>query len=139
VEILKLKKIEYSDFLGIFASGLCAVHCAITPIFFLSKPLLEHSNELHSHGNLFWSALDYVFLILSFIAIWYSSKHTSHKNIKTIFWVAWCIFTLGLISEKIDFEYGLWLTYLGSIILVIAHIINYRHCRKCKVNPKNSY
>ena len=32
-----------SDLLGIMASGLCAVHCAVTPFFFAARPLLDNA------------------------------------------------------------------------------------------------
>ena len=129
-------KQKQSDLLGAFASGLCAIHCTLTPIFFLAKPMLDNSIEIHAHGNSFWTALDYVFLVLSLVAVWFSSKHTSHKAIKWVLWIAWIVFSIGLLSERIHFENGIWLMYAGSITLVIAHIINYRHCRNCK---KDSY
>lgn len=133
-----IKNLNWSDFLGIIASGLCAIHCAITPVFFLAKPLLEHSKASHSHDNVFWASLDYVFLVLSLIAVWYSSKHTSHKKIKWILWLAWLVFSIGLVSEIVEFHYGIWLMYAGSIALIIAHVKNYQYCKKCKAENKTS-
>ena len=121
-----------SDLLGVLASGLCAIHCAVTPVFFIAKPFIHSSVNYHSHGSGFWSMLDYVFLVLSFIAVWFSSKHTNLKSIKWVLWSAWIVFSIGLLSERIHFENGIWLMYLGSAALVIAHVINYRHCQKCK-------
>ena len=121
-----------SDFLGVLASGLCAIHCAVTPVFFIAKPFIHSSVNYHSHGSGFWAMLDYVFLVLSLIAVWFSSKHTNLKSIKWVLWSAWIVFSIGLLSERIHFENGIWLMYSGSAALVIAHVINYRHCQKCK-------
>ena len=121
-----------SDLLGVLASGLCAIHCAVTPVFFIAKPFIHSSVNYHSHGSGFWAMLDYVFLVLSLIAVWLSSKHTNLKSIKWILWSAWIVFSIGLLTERIHFENGIWLMYSGSAALVIAHIINYRHCQKCK-------
>ena len=132
LETKTLLKQNQSDLLGALASSLCAIHCAVTPVFFIAKPFMHSSAEYHSHGSGFWAILDYVFLVLSFVAIWFSSKHTNHKSIKWIFWGAWLMFSVGLLSEGIHFRNGLWLMYTGSIALVIAHIINYRHCRNYK-------
>ena len=121
-----------SDLLGVLASGLCAIHCTLTPIFFLAKPILDNTVENQGHGNSLWTALEYVFLVLSLIAVWFSSKHTNLKSIKWILWSAWIVFSIGLLSERIHFENGIWLMYSGSAALVIAHVINYRHCQKCK-------
>jgi hypothetical protein len=131
-----IKNLNWSDILGVMASGLCAIHCAITPVFFLARPLLEHSTDAHGDGHGFWSLLDYVFLVVSLVAVWYSSKHTTHKNIKWILWSAWIVFATGLGSEIFSFQYGIWLMYAGSVALIIAHIKNYRFCKKCKIEDK---
>lgn len=126
-----IKNLNWSDFLGISASGLCAIHCAITPLFFAAKPLLySTSSERNNHIGL-WASLDYIFLILSLLAVWYSSVHTKHKTIKWALWLPWLIFSIGIISEQLNLENGIWLMYFGSISLILAHLKNYRYCKKC--------
>ena len=127
-----LSKTYSSDILGAFASGLCAIHCAITPLFFAARPILESTHAGHHHGNGFWSSLDYIFLVLSFFAVWFSARHTSKKALKWILWLAWLVFAVGLFSELFHFSSGIWLMYTGSFALVIAHIQNYRFCKRCK-------
>ncbi len=124
-------KINQSDIFGAAVSGLCAVHCTLTPLFFASRPLLERSFGEHAHGSGFWAALDYVFLFLSLLAVWYSARHTTHKTLKWVLWGAWLVFAIGLLSEPLDFSHGIWLMYAGSIALVLAHIQNYRYCQRC--------
>ena len=124
-----IRKLDFSDWLGVAASCLCAIHCTLTPIFFAAKPIWETTMGEHVHG--IWEMLDYVFLILSLMAVWYSARHTTHTTLKWVLWFAWGIFTVGLLTES--FFFGKWLMYTGSIILVMAHIKNYRHCQKCKL------
>ena len=119
----------YSNLLGAAASGLCALHCAATPLFFAAKPVLESTVEHHAHGSPFWAALDYVFLVLSFLAVWYSAKNTDHQTLKKILWFGWVLFAIGLFSEPFHLPYGSWLMYAGSIILVVTHLKNFQHCR----------
>lgn len=126
----QIKKLDYSDWLGAAASGLCAIHCTLTPLFFAAKPVWESTAVEYGHGV--WGMLDYVFLILSFLAVRYSALHTTHITLKWVLWLAWGVFALGLLSES--FAFGKWLMYAGSITLVIAHIKNYRHCQQCKVD-----
>jgi hypothetical protein len=121
-------RLYQSDLLGVLASGLCAIHCALTPVFFAARPLLEGH---HHHGG-FWGALDYVFLIVSLLAVWYSARHTSHRTYKWVLWVSWAVFAIGLLSEVLHISWGIWLMYIGSIVLVVSHIQNYRYCRSCK-------
>ncbi|WP_394748896.1 MerC domain-containing protein [Spongiimicrobium salis] len=127
-----MEKLRYSDLLGVAASGLCAVHCALTPLFFATRPILENIIGKHHHASGYWALLDYLFLILGLIAVWYSARHTVHKGIKSILWAAWGVFALGLLSETFHFIYGMWFMYLGSIALVVAHIYNHRYCKKSK-------
>jgi hypothetical protein len=127
------ENLEYSDWLGAAASGLCAIHCTLTPLLFAAKPVLEGSSgEHHSPG--FWAALDYIFLGLSLLAVWYSARHTSHGTVKWVLWAAWIVFAIGLLSEPLELSFGKWLMYAGSISLVIAHLKNYHHCQKCKTS-----
>ncbi|MGF1557111.1 MerC domain-containing protein [Paucihalobacter sp.] len=127
-----LIKQKQSDIFGATISGICAIHCTLTPLLFAAKPLLQTTVDAHEHASDFWHALDYVFLILSLLAVWYSSVHTNHKTIKWGLWLAWLIFSLGIISEQLHLENGIWLMYLGSIGLIVTHIKNYRFCKKCK-------
>ncbi len=135
----QIKRLAYSDWLGVAASGLCAVHCALTPLFFAAKPALagvvgEHA---HAHGHGFWGLLDYIFLVLSFLAVWYSARHTIQPALKWVLWAAWWGFAIGLLLEPYELASGKWLMYAGSFTLVIAHIKNYQHCRNCKVELSN--
>lgn len=124
-------KIGQSDLLGAAASGLCAIHCTLTPIFFAAKPVLDGAIGEHANCSGLWAALDYVFLVLSLAAVWYSAKQTSHTVIKWVLWIAWLVFAGGLLSEPMHIANGKWFMYAGSITLVIAHVQNYRYCINC--------
>lgn len=130
----QMEKLGYSDLLGVAASGLCAIHCALTPVVFIARPLFDSTLGQHYHGTGFWALLDYLFLVLSLAAVWYSAKHTVHARIKTVLWVAWVVFAIGLLSEVFHFVYGKWLMYIGSITLVIAHIYNHHYCKKSRMD-----
>ena len=127
------KKVNHSDIWGAAASGLCAIHCAITPLFFASRPVLEGSALGQSGGQCAWSGFDYIFLVISFFAVWYSVKYTSRAAIKWILWVSWLVFAAGLLTEILHFPFAKWLMYSGSVALVITHIFNHLYCQKCKV------
>ncbi len=131
------KKIEYSDWLGAAASGLCAIHCTLTPLFFAAKPVLESTIGGHAVNQSLWASLDFVFLALSLLAVWYSARHTVHTTLKWVLWVAWAVFAIGLLAEPLELSFGPWFMYAGSIALVIAHIQNYRHCKQCKIELPN--
>ena len=123
-------KINRSDILGASASALCAIHCTLSPLLFALKPVLESTNGNHSHTAGCWAALDYIFLVISLVAVWYSARHTNHSNIKWILWAAWGLFAFGLLSEPFDLSFGKWLMYGGSFTLFITHWKNYQLCQK---------
>ncbi len=123
------RRISRYDLLGVSASGLCVIHCTLTPLLFTAKPMLESTMGEHAHEGGFLAFFDYTFLVLSLVAVWFSARHTSHPNIKWILWIAWVVFAIGLLSEPLDLAFGKWLMYAGSITLVITHLQNYRYCR----------
>ncbi len=132
------KRVIYADWLGISASGLCLIHCALTPLLFTAKPLYYGmiGRQVHNHGA--WAALDYVFLILSFLAVWYAARNTSFITLKWVLWAAWIAFTIGLLLESMHLAFGHWLMYVGSITLVMAHIKNFYHGQHhCKIEVSN--
>ncbi|WP_299895587.1 MerC domain-containing protein [uncultured Aquimarina sp.] len=129
----RIEKINYSDWLGVTTSSLCAVHCTLTPLFFATRPILENTLNKHGHGAGFWALLDYLFLGLSLIAVWYSARHTSNSIVKWIFWSAWSIFTIGLLSELFHISYGKWLMYVGSFMLIGMHLLNLFNVKKVKL------
>ncbi|MGB3547043.1 MAG: MerC domain-containing protein [Saprospiraceae bacterium] len=118
------------DLLGLAASGLCALHCTITPLFFAAQPLLHHTTDhAHHHTGLsFWSSLDYVFLLLSLVAVWLASRASRRPSTRAWLWVGFSCFSLGLILESYS-PWALALLYLGSGILVVTHLVNFHQCR----------
>ncbi|PPK87844.1 MerC mercury resistance protein [Neolewinella xylanilytica] len=125
------KNLNRSDLLGAAVSGLCAIHCTLTPLFFAARPMLEGRLGAHAHGSGWWASLDYIFLVLSLLAVWYSARHTKHPSLRYLLWAAWITFAVGLLLEPYELAYAKWLMYAGSITLVFAHVRNHCHCRQC--------
>ena len=69
---------QKSDILGTFASSLCLIHCIATPFLFLAQ---ASAATFHSGPPVWWKSLDYVFLAISFLAIFLSTKNTTVKNV----------------------------------------------------------
>ena len=133
----QIKKMNYSDWLGAAASGICAIHCTLLPLFFVVQPVLGNAAAEHPGGLLILGLLDYVFLILSLLAVWYSARHTTHTTLKWILWFGWGMFAFGLLSEPFELPIGKWLMYAGSTTLVVAHLKNYRYCQKCTLKAQD--
>lgn len=113
-----------SDYIGMVSAILCLIHCIILPVIFALRAVdFEHDVE----GHFKW---DYLFLALSFYAVYHSAKHSPSPLIKMLFWANFSVLTLCIFLENISeaFEY---MIILASIGLVVVHFINIRHCQRC--------
>jgi len=118
------------DLSGATVSLLCTIHCAVTPLLFLTRPLLDGAAPSRI-GHAWWGGLDWIFLFLSLGAVWFSAKHTSNRNIRWLLWIFWIVFSVGLLLEMGGLKENKWVMYAGSISLAATHLINFRYCRKC--------
>ncbi|MBC6995128.1 MerC domain-containing protein [Neolewinella lacunae] len=116
------------DFIGAFASSLCIVHCLLAPLFFVAQPVVYHqvvSHQGHHHGEGLWGCLDYVFLLVSLLAVWFAHKPQRSGWVRGGLWGGWACFALGLfLGERLVGGEGMM--YLGSGILVLTHLSNLR-------------
>ena len=115
-----------SDFLGAFFSFLCLIHCILTPIIFISGCAATVSTS-HSPSELFWGYFDYLFIIVSLIAVFFSSKNSKSVFIKYALWLCWAILSFYLINEKIHpplLELNEITLYISASYLVILHSYN---------------
>ncbi|WP_298520995.1 MerC domain-containing protein [uncultured Kordia sp.] len=128
-----------SDTIGIYASSLCLVHCLATPLLFIAQ-----SQMICCEGTsvpLWWKALDLFFLVISFVAIYWSVISTSKEWMKYALWTTWFVLSFILINERMQWlsipEYAI---YFPSLSLVFLHFYNRKfcHCKedRCCVNSK---
>lgn len=70
------------DVFGAFASTLCLLHCIATPLLFI-----VHSCSIGgcSATPVWWKSIDYLFLVISFFAIYRSTQTTTSTFIKPFF------------------------------------------------------
>lgn len=125
--LFKLK----SDTLGAVSGSLCLIHCLATPLLFAFK-ICTVCRE-YTTSDL-WEKLDFVFLLVSFIAIFYSAQQTSKLWMKISFWVSWALLSLCLLNEKMEwFFVSEFLNYIPAIALIFLHLYNRRYC-SCKTD-----
>ncbi len=112
------------DKAGIASAILCTVHCIAIPVLFL----LKFSISAHDGYCLpsWWKHLDYVFLIVSFFAVYHSVTHTKTQAIKVSLWLFWAILAVAIIFEENLHP----LAYIASAGLVSTHFINIRRMKK---------
>lgn len=118
------------DIVGAIASSLCIVHCLITPVVFIATT--SALNHEFIGIPKWWRNLDFLFLLISFIAIYRSTKTTSKKIMKPALWVSWVFLLLLIVNEKISLlNLPEYYTYIIAILLAGLHLYNLRYCQ-CK-------
>ena len=111
------------DAVGVSASLACAVHCALLPLFFTSLPLFGI--------NIIENKLFEVSMILLAFGIGaYSLFHGYRKHHHR--WLPLVVFSAGFFSlalKEFIFGFELWLLIPAVLLIVSAHLLNYRFCR----------
>ena len=115
------------DALGAISSSLCVVHCLATPLLFISH--LYTSTDLKSIP-FWWKDLDFVFLTISFIAIYRATKTTSKNFMKYALWVGWIVLFSLILNEKMGlFAIPGISNYIAALSLSSFHIYNLKYCQ----------
>lgn len=132
---MNLKKLLLSsDVIGALASGLCLIHCMITPLIFVAKACSAMANCC-SETPLWWRMIDYLFIIISFIAILYATKHTNVKSIKLALWGSWTFLLTVTLSESFELiVFPKAVVYFPALMIVGLHIYNLKYCQ-CSEGP----
>lgn len=112
-----------ADYIGITGSVLCIIHCLITPVLLLTSSLFQNSAL-----RVGYLSLDYVFIGVNIIAVYFATRHYAPLAIKRSLWSFLLLFAAALLLEDADpiFEY---IAYIASAGLVITHLLNIRQHR----------
>jgi hypothetical protein len=124
-----LRKINW-DILGISASILCAIHCAILPLLLVSLPVLG-VNIIHN--TLFEYGMIGVAFVVGSLALLHGFRH-HHRHPGP-----WLLFTAGLlllVAKQIWHAYELQLLPFAVGLIIGAHVLNYRFSRTVEVREE---
>jgi hypothetical protein len=111
------------DAIGIATSLACAIHCAVLPLILTSLPLFG-INLVDNVG------FEYFMIFLACCVGVYSLWHGFRKHHHSFFPII--VFLSGmilLIAKQVWHDYQLWLLAPAVILIVTAHIINFKACR----------
>ena len=127
-----IKQAKHLNLLGVTASGLCLIHCLMTPLFFsLQASTFGLRNEHWS----WWQMVDLVFLFISGIAVFVSASHTSKPWMKYALWVSWITLSCIILNEKFQvFRIVEAAIYVPSISLIVLHMYNHKYCKCADTN-----
>lgn len=115
--------IHNSDKIGALSSTFCLIHCIATP--FLIGSILYSDLQVKTY-----LLLDYLFLVINFGAVWFSTRKHSNQYIKLALWSFFAIFSITLLTESL-FSYAHYILYVASFGLIVTHIYNWRYCTQC--------
>ncbi|MFD2933327.1 MerC domain-containing protein [Spirosoma flavum] len=112
-----------ADYIGITGSVLCIIHCLITPILLLTSSLFQNSSV-----RVGYLSLDYVFIGVNIVAVYFATRHYAPLAIKRSLWGFLGLFSVSLLLEDTApfFQY---MAYVASAGLVITHLLNIRQHR----------
>jgi hypothetical protein len=116
-------RINY-DALGIAASVACAIHCAVLPLVLTSLPVLG-INIIDHMG------FEYTMIFLAMVIGFYSLWHGYRLHHRSLF--PSLLFGAGIVLlflKQAFHEYQLYFLIPAVCLIVAAHLINYRGCRK---------
>lgn len=117
------------DALGITASLACAIHCAVLPLVLSSLPVFG----INIIDNAYF---EYFMIVLALVIGAWSLFHGFKKHHHS--WLPLLIFAAGfalLFCKQVWHSYQLWLLPPAVLLIVTAHYLNYRQCRKTSHSP----
>ena len=128
--------IKNSDSVGAMASTLCMIHCLLTPFIFVVQSCTA---TCCASAPAWWVTFDYLFLVISFFAIFKSTQTTRSNAMKYALWTFWFLLLSLILNESLEV---ILLTknilYFVAISLACLHIYNLKYCQcsesKCCVN-----
>lgn len=111
------------DALGIGASLACAIHCALLPLFLSSLPLFG-INIIDN--TLFEGIMIGVAFCIGSYSLYHGYKKHHHSLVPLSLFLAGFVF---LVTKEFFVHYHGWLLIPAVILIIAAHLLNYRSCR----------
>lgn len=114
------------DGLGITASLLCAIHCAILPLLFTSIPML--GIDIVQNKNFEFGMIGLAFVIGTY-ALYHGFRRHHHRLIPFFLFTAGFIF---LVLKEVLPTHHTWMVLPAMGFIIGAHYANYWFCKRAK-------
>ena len=111
------------DAIGISASIACAIHCAVLPLFFSVLPLFG-INIIHNMA--FEAGMIMLTLAIGVYALYHGYRRHHHSRMPLMLFGGGIVL---LVLRLFFVHYELWLLIPAVVLIVLAHLQNYRSCR----------
>jgi hypothetical protein len=112
----------WADYGGVLNAGVCAVHCAAGPFILAFWGVKPTSSE---------GTGDVIFLLLSGILVAAASGRLSTWQLRLALWTGLALFTATVLLTT-RYPVLEYVQYAVSLGLMVVHLLNLRHCRRCQ-------
>lgn len=127
MNIITIKKSISADNIGMASSSLCLVHCIITPFIFIAQACTA---SCCADSPVWWRAIDFLFLIISFTAVYFAAKNTSKEWVKVIFYILFGVLSFFIINEHFgNLHLHRLFLYTPAFLLFALHLYNKKYCQ----------
>lgn len=123
---IKTKNVVF-DRVGIWVSGICALHCLLLPLLLPIAPLVASS----VFAETWFERMILSFSILVGFAALFIGFHKYHRQLYPLY----SLVLGGLIYWNKDMfgaQYEPFTIAIGAFLIIAAHITNMRLCKSCK-------
>lgn len=111
---------------GITLSGICAIHCLLTPLLVLAVPVAGEAFEQP------WVHITMAIFIVPIGLFAFYSGYQHHKKVglTTLGLLGLALIGVGLLAplSRVNFLGHDAVTVVGSVCLILAHVLNRRAC-----------
>lgn len=113
------------DVWGLVLSGVCLVHCLLTPLALVVLPaFVPHWLQAEGHGH------GLFFLLLLPVAVFAMvSGFRRHHLWPPVIWLAFGVLVVGIATFIFDGTPEYLVTIVGSLVLLRGHYLNRRCCQ----------
>ncbi len=124
------------DKIGIISSSLCMIHCIGTPFIFIAKAC---SATCCSDAPIWWLMIDYLFLIISFVAIYFTTRKPTKPWLNVFFWIAWVVLLFATLEHSFSLSIvPKYFIYIPALTVVALHFYNLKFNKCENENCKSS-
>jgi MerC mercury resistance protein len=111
------------DALGVATSLACAIHCAILPLVLTSLPVFGVNIIENLRFELFMILLA---AAIGSYSLWHGFRKHHHSFVPLLIFLTGIIF---LVAKQVWHSYEIWLLPVAVLLIVVAHLLNFRACR----------
>jgi hypothetical protein len=117
-------------------SGVCLVHCLLTPVVLTLLPVM--GAVLFTHEAFHQLLLLFV-LPTSLVGLWLGCRRHKNGAVAVLGGIGMALITLAAFGHAtFGIEGERWLTSAGGVILAASHFLNFRRCRALRCEETES-